>query len=66
MPLLRFARARNDSTMTALTPTERDIFAACLRKLRAHTERQFAAVLKGAAARPAPTEHKRQPSMRST
>lgn len=52
--LLRFAMARNESTMSVLTKEERQQFVACLRKLRAHTEAEFAALSEGLARRQAP------------
>ncbi|WP_119420888.1 MarR family winged helix-turn-helix transcriptional regulator [Desertibaculum subflavum] len=50
--LLRFANARNESTMSVLTPDERRQFVACLRKLRAHTEAEFAALSEHLARKP--------------
>lgn len=39
--LLDFALARNEHSMSALTPEERDCFMICLRKLRDHIARQY-------------------------
>lgn len=63
--LLRFAMARNEATMSVLTAGERQQFTACLRKLRAHTEAEFAALSDADAGRTAsrsPAAARRDPS----